>query len=210
MNDAAAPEISQFVPGWSTSIFGSFTSVPWEATSGAEDMISSQVAQLGSDYRIESGIAVHETATVERSAVLKRPIIIGANAFIAANSYLRGGVFIDAGCIVGPSCELKTTFMFSGSKVAHLSFVGDSIIGSRANIEAGATVANYRNECEDKIIRIRWNNDILKTGVHKFGALIGDDTKIGANAVVAPGALLKKRTIVPRLSLIDQSPAMCN
>jgi bifunctional N-acetylglucosamine-1-phosphate-uridyltransferase/glucosamine-1-phosphate-acetyltransferase GlmU-like protein len=97
--------------------------------------------------------------------------------------------------------------MFSGAKIAHVSFVGDSIIGSRANIEAGAIVANYRNELEDKLIRIRWNGQVIETGVDKFGALIGDDARVGANAVIAPGALLDKKTVVRRASLLDQFPS---
>ena len=136
--------------------------------------------------------------------MLKGPIILGANAFVAANAYLRGGVFLDQGCIVGPNCELKTTFMFAGSKVAHLSFVGDSIVGAGVNIEAGAIVANYRNEFVDKLIFVVRQGSTIPTGVEKFGALIGDEVRIGANAVIAPGALLDRLTIVPRLQLVDQ------
>jgi acetyltransferase-like isoleucine patch superfamily enzyme len=45
----------------------------------------------------------------------------------------------------------------------------------------------------------------LETGVEKFGALVGDRTRIGANAVVAPGAILAPAMVVKRLSLIDQA-----
>ncbi len=94
--------------------------------------------------------------------------------------------------------------MFAGSKIAHLNFVGDSIIGSDVNIEAGAVIANYRNELDDKTIRIAFEGDVIDTGVTKFGALIGDGARIGANAVVAPGALLKPGRKVGRLQLEDQ------
>ncbi|MFN0022908.1 MAG: transferase, partial [Parvularculaceae bacterium] len=110
---------------------------------------------------------------------------------------------------VGPACELKSVFMLKGSKVAHLSFVGDSIIGAGANIEAGAMIANYRNECAEKRIRISVGGAVIDTGVDKFGAVIGDGARIGANAVIAPGALIAPGTIVPRLSLVDQAPAKC-
>ncbi|MGB3470400.1 MAG: transferase [Erythrobacter sp.] len=206
MNNTGAPLIELFISDWSASAFGASACVPWEATSYAQKLILDRIEQLDSSYRIENQVAVHRSATVEPSAILKGPVVVEPGAFVAANCYLRGGVFVARDCIVGPSCELKSTFMFSGSKIAHLSFVGDSIIGSRANIEAGATIANYRNECEDKAIRINWSGSILETGVEKFGAVIGDDAKIGANAVVAPGALLNRHTIVPRLGLIDQSP----
>lgn len=207
MQNEISPTISDFVDSWPSSAFGSATTLPWEATQQAERLVIAQIDHLDADYEVSGAVAVHVTARVEDRAVIKGPVIIGPNAFVAANAYLRGGVFIANDCIVGPSCELKTTFMFSGSKIAHLSFVGDSIIGSRANIEAGAIIANYRNELEDKLIRIQSNGQVIETGVDKFGALIGDDARVGANAVIAPGALLDKKTIVRRASLLDQSPS---
>ena len=138
--------------------------------------------------------------------VLKPPIIVGPNCLVAAGAYLRGGVFLDENCIVGPGSELKTSFMFGGSKLAHLNFVGDSILGGDVNVEAGAMLANYRNECEDKSIRFQRGDVLVETGVTKFGALVGDGSRIGANAVIAPGAILEPATKVPRLALVDQRP----
>ena len=199
-------KISDFISGWQKSYFGHFTNTPWEATRKAEAIIAEAIGSLKSEYKVHGDIAIHVSAVVEQGAVLKGPIILEANAFVAANAYLRGGVFLDQGCIVGPNCELKTTFMFAGSKVAHLSFVGDSIIGAGANIEAGAIVANYRNELVDKSILIVRQGSTIATGVEKFGALIGDEVRIGANAVIAPGALLDRLTVVRRLGLVDQHP----
>lgn len=87
------------------------------------------------------------------------------------------------------------------SKAAHLNFIGDSIIGSDVNLEAGSMVANYRNELSDKTIRIVQGDQVIDTGVEKFGALIGDGTRVGANAVVAPGAVLNRDARPPRLVL---------
>src|SRR5262249_52825454 len=107
-------------------------------------------------------------------------------------------------CVIGPNAELKTSFLFRGAKLAHLNFVGDSILGEAVNVEAGAVIANRRNECEDRRIRIRVGRDVIDTGVETFGALVGDRSRIGANAVVAPGALLAPDSVVPRLALVDQ------
>ena len=179
---------------------------PWDITERAEAIIRRATGAL-SGYTVTDGVAVHRKATIETGAVLKSPAIVGPDCFIASGAYLRGGVFLDEGCVVGPSCELKSTFMLGASKVAHLSFVGDSIIGAGANIEAGAMIANYRNERDDKRIRILHDGAVIDTGVEKFGALIGDSARIGANAVIAPGALIRPGAVIPRLSLLDQSPA---
>jgi len=177
---------------------------PWDITSDADAIIRKMLSVL-SGYRVQDSVAIHKSTIVENGAIIKAPAIIGPECLVASGAYLRGGVFLDEGSIVGPSCEIKSTFMLAGSKVAHLSFVGDSIIGAGANIEAGAIIANYRNECDDKRIRIAFDGNIIDTGVEKFGALVGDGARIGANAVIAPGALIRPGAVVPRLSLVDQS-----
>ncbi len=161
---------------------------------------------LAEEYERQGDAAVHRTATVEPGALIKGPAVVGPDCFVASSALLRGGVFLAQGCIVGPGCELKSSFMLAGSKIAHLNFVGDSILGARVNCEAGSMVANYRNERDDKRIRIAWGGRVIDTGVDKFGALLGDGVRLGANAVVAPGALLAPGSIVPRLGLVDQAP----
>lgn len=198
--------ISDFVRDWSKCAFASSIIEPWAATQNAPKLIGAAIGRLPSGYSIAEGIAVHASATIETGAILKAPVLVGPNCFVASGAYLRGGVFLDRGCIVGPACELKTTYMFEGAKVAHLSFVGDSILGAGVNIEAGAMIANYRNEFDDRHIRIVHEKTVIETGVEKFGALVGDDARIGANAVIAPGALIAPGFRLARLSKIDQHP----
>ena len=71
------------------------------------------------------------------------------------------------------------------------------IIGNDVNIEAGAILANYRNELRDKRIRIFRAEMVIDTGVDNFGALIGDHARIGANAVLAPGSIVNLATVYP-------------
>lgn len=196
----------QYVAAWATSPFAHVDLAPWQIVQQAEELIRAAIAELETEYVAIDEFAVHESSIVEEGVVLKGPGIVGPCCLIAAGSYLRGGVFMGEGCIIGPSSELKTSFMFSGSKLAHLNFVGDSIIGSGVNVEAGAIIANYRNELEDKTIRIFHEGESIETGVVKFGSLVGDNARIGANAVVAPGALITPGYKVGRLQLLDQYP----
>jgi NDP-sugar pyrophosphorylase family protein len=200
--------ISSFIEPWRTSSFAVNDQAPWHLVGNIEALLRQQIAGLDSSYTCVEDIAVHHSAIIEAGAVIKGPTIIGPNCFIAAGAYLRGGVYLEQDCIIGPSSELKTSVMFAGSKLAHMNFVGDSIIGADVNIEAGAVIANHRNEREDRNIRIVYHGQVIDTGVSKFGALVGDGSRIGANAVIAPGALLEPASIVDRLQLIDQSPEM--
>jgi len=177
---------------------------PWALVAQAPAIVRQLLAQLSADaYVIHDEIAIHRTATVESGALLKGPLIIGAHCFIASGSLLRAGCWVDAQCIIGPGAELKTSFVFSGSKLAHFNFVGDSVLGHGVNLEAGSIVANYRNEREDKEVQVRINGQLQRTGCDKFGALLGDQCRIGANAVLAPGAVLAPASVVGRGQVFD-------
>lgn len=178
---------------------------PWRLTAEAEAIVSRLLAELPiGDFVLAGGIALHRTATIEMGAILKPPAIVGARAFVAAGAYVRGGVWLDEACSVGPGSEVKSSFLFRSSRLAHFNFVGDSILGADVNLEAGSVIANHRNDRTDREIRVRIADRVIRTGVDKFGALIGDGARIGANAVLAPGTLIARHQVVGRLVLIDQ------
>lgn len=182
---------------------------PWKICDDAAALVRKAIPALGGSYRLRrDGIAVHETATIEDGAVLKPPCIIGAKCFVAAYAYLRDGVWLGDGVTVGPSVEIKSSLIGPNSSAAHFNFVGNSILGAGVNLEAGAILANYRNESADKEIVCVIDGVATRTGCEKFGALVGDGCRIGANAVLAPGTILSRGTVVPRLKLIDQAAEM--
>jgi UDP-N-acetylglucosamine diphosphorylase / glucose-1-phosphate thymidylyltransferase / UDP-N-acetylgalactosamine diphosphorylase / glucosamine-1-phosphate N-acetyltransferase / galactosamine-1-phosphate N-acetyltransferase len=178
--------------------------LPWMIPSKISGILSEKIKNLNDSYRIEGNIAIHKTAVLEENITLKGPIIISANCFIAANCYLRQGVYLGENVTVGPGCEIKSSLVFPDSALAHFNFVGDSLLGSNVNLEAGAVIANHFNENVSKEIVVLVGGKDVNTGIEKFGALIGDKTRIGANAVLSPGTLLGKDTIVNRLQLINQ------
>jgi bifunctional N-acetylglucosamine-1-phosphate-uridyltransferase/glucosamine-1-phosphate-acetyltransferase GlmU-like protein len=180
--------------------------IPWDFPASLATFISSLLKNISSaDFLIRDQIAIHKSASVEVGAIIKGAAIVGENCFVASSALLRGGVILSRDVIIGPGVEVKTSFFGVGSKAAHLNFVGDSVVGHRVNIEAGAMLANYRNEFEKSEIHCNINGRIIQTGVEKFGSLVGDDSKIGANAVLAPGTLLPPKTIIRRLQLVDQT-----
>ncbi|RDV15057.1 LpxA family transferase [Pontibacter diazotrophicus] len=196
--------IDDYVAGFSRIFAAQKDTLPWLVPQILPDILDEMITELEKSYTVTDGIAIHHSATVEKGVVLKAPVIVSENCFIGAHAYLRGGVFLGKGTTVGTGCEVKTSIIMQNSAVAHFNFVGDSIIGSNVNFEAGAVVANHFNERNDKQIRVVLNGDITDTNVIKFGALVGDNCKIGANAVLSPGTILAKDTIVKRLELVEQ------
>lgn len=169
------------------------------------EITSKKINALNDDYIIKGSVAIHKSAIVEEHVIMKGPVIISANSFIGAHAYLRGGVFLGEHVSIGPGCEVKSSFIMPQSALAHFNFVGDSIIGSQVNMEAGSIIANHHNDREDKVIVVNINGKINKTDVEKFGALVGDHSKIGANAVLSPGTILTPKSIVGRLELVNQT-----
>ena len=179
---------------------------PWKIIENLCETVSRLIETLGDEYHVEDGVAIHHTAVIGHNVTIKAPAIISAHCFVGSNSYLRNGVYLAPHAKVGISCEVKTSVMLEGSAVAHFNFIGDSIIGHQVNIEAGDILANHYNEREDDTVYVCHEGQRICTQLSKFGSVVGDGCRIGANAVLSPGTLLKPQTIVRRLQLIEQDP----
>jgi UDP-N-acetylglucosamine diphosphorylase / glucose-1-phosphate thymidylyltransferase / UDP-N-acetylgalactosamine diphosphorylase / glucosamine-1-phosphate N-acetyltransferase / galactosamine-1-phosphate N-acetyltransferase len=178
--------------------------LPWTIVGSIQNVLSQKLKMLSSEFKIANDVAIHKKAQIEENVTLKGPIIISAGCFIGAHAYLRGGVFLGEKSIVGPGCEIKSSLIMSGSALAHFNFVGDSLVGSYVNMEAGSVIANHYNERIDKTIFVMINKKKIQIDSTKFGALVGDHTKIGANAVLSPGTIMPAESVVKRLELVEQ------
>src|SRR5687768_9501663 len=178
--------------------------MPWDITNNLSAIILQLIETCDNDYILNDGVAVHKTAVIEQNVVLKPPVLIGENVSVGANAYVRGPVLLDKGVHIGAGCEIKQSMIFSDTAIAHFNYIGNSIIGSNVNFEAGSIAANHFNERDDKIISVVIEGKRINTGVTKFGALVGDGCRIGANAVLSPATLLRKNHVVKRLELIEQ------
>jgi bifunctional N-acetylglucosamine-1-phosphate-uridyltransferase/glucosamine-1-phosphate-acetyltransferase GlmU-like protein len=177
---------------------------PWQAVEHIEDVIREIMPSLGSDYDVKDGVAIHKNARVDPTAAIHAPAILGQNCLVGPHTLLRSGVYVGANSSIGPGCEIKHALIGENTALAHFNFVGDSIIGNGVNFEAGSITANHYNERDNKIIFALWDGKTIKTNVTKFGACIGDDCKVGANAVTSPGTILTPKSVVRRLELVEQ------
>ncbi len=124
---------------------------------------------------------VEDGALVEHS--VGRGAEVGPNATVGPYSYLRPGTRLESESKVGAFCEVKNTSVGAGSKVPHLSYVGDAKIGQGANLGAGTITANYdgRNKNRTEI------GDGAFTGVNTSlvaPVKIGEGSYLGAGSVV--------------------------
>ena len=151
--------------------------------------------EIGSDCVIGPSADLLDTmvgdgAHVEHS--VGRGAVVGEGVTVGPYSFLRPGTVLEAGSKVGAYCEIKNTRVGKGSKVPHLSYIGDTQIGEGANLGAGTITANYDGENKS-----RTNiGDGAFTGVNTnliAPVTIGADSYTGAGSVVSkdvpPGRL---------------------
>ena len=138
------------------------------------------------DSTLEDDIFVGK-GTVIKNSVIEGPAYIGNNCRIGPHAYIRPGTIIGDNSEIGRT-EIKNSIIFSGVKSHHISYIGDSIIGSNVNIAVGVNILNLRHDKREVIIKI--NNKKFSTGMIKFGAIIGDNCKIGGNCSISPGTLI--------------------
>ncbi|WP_228520526.1 DapH/DapD/GlmU-related protein [Flavobacterium sp. CSZ] len=196
--------IDHFIENFSKTFTNLSPSEPWNITNDLKAIIEKMILNLGDDYIIQDNIAIHKSATIENNVTIKKPAIIGKNCYISANAYFREGVYLDQSVKIGLGCEIKSSIICSNTAIAHFNYIGNSIIGRNINFEAGSIAANHYNERANKKISVLYDAKIIETNSDKFGSLVGDNSRIGANAVLSPVTILVKNSIVKRLELIEQ------
>ena len=139
-------------------------------------------------------VFIGRDTVIEPGVYIKGPAWIGPNCQIRHGAYIRENVIIGAGSVIGNSCEIKNSFLFNSCQAPHFNYVGDSILGAKVHLAAGVIVSNLK--LTGDFITLRVGDEVLSTGLRKFGALIGDGVEIGCNAVINPGAILGRRSLI--------------
>ncbi|MCP4523219.1 MAG: glucose-1-phosphate thymidylyltransferase, partial [Candidatus Gracilibacteria bacterium] len=118
---------------------------------------------------------------------------IGKNSSIGPHSYIRGETVIGQDCKIGNAVEVKNSCFGNNTNAAHLSYIGDSILGNSINIGGGFSSANLRHD--NKNIRVMVQNKLIDSGKRKLGAIIGDNVKTGINSSTMPGRIIDTGTM---------------
>lgn len=167
----------------------------WDALTKINSFIKDQSkGEHKSSYKNIADVFVGKGAVIEDTAVIKGPCIVGENSYIGPAAFIRENCLIGNNVHIGHGVEVKSSIILNEAHIAHLNYVGDSIIGNKVNIGAGAILANFR--FDGKTIMIRFNEESIDTRLSKFGAIVGDGCKIGVNSVLNPGTILGKNSIV--------------
>ena len=142
---------------------------------------------------VKENVWIHKTAKVFDSAYIEGPCIIGANTQVRQCAFIRGSALVGENCVIGNSCELKNVIIFDNVEVPHFNYVGDSVLGFHAHMGAGSITSNVR--ADRQLVKIHAEQDI-ETNLKKVGAFLGDYVEVGCNAVLNPGTVIGKNSII--------------
>jgi bifunctional N-acetylglucosamine-1-phosphate-uridyltransferase/glucosamine-1-phosphate-acetyltransferase GlmU-like protein len=131
---------------------------------------------------------------VEAGALINGPTYIDSGSDVRQGAYLRGGCLIGKNCVIGHTTEIKNSAMLDEAKAGHFAYLGDSILGNRVNLGAGAKLANLPFNPRPFIFNL--NGIIYQCTRKKLGAIIGDDCQSGCNSVINPGVILSKNSLI--------------
>ncbi|WP_283674342.1 DapH/DapD/GlmU-related protein [Butyricicoccus sp. Marseille-Q5471] len=125
-------------------------------------------AVIGPNSILEKAV-IGAGTTVNNSQVYESTV--GKNVTVGPFAYIRPQCVVGDGCRIGDFVELKKSTIGNGTKVSHLTYIGDATVGERVNFGCGTVVVNY-------------------DGYHKYQTVIGDDCFIGCNTnLVSPVSL---------------------
>lgn len=171
-------------------------SYPWEVL----PEIGAFVVKLGQSLseeeyeRAGKDVWIARDATVAPTASITGPAIIDHGAEIRHCAFIRGKAIIGKNCVVGNSVEVKNAILFDNAQVPHFNYVGDSVLGYRAHMGAGAVTSNVKSD--KSLVTVRTDDRIIATNLRKFGAMLGDYVEIGCNSVLCPGVVIGRGTTV--------------
>ena len=181
-------------------------SYPWDMLEAnhwileSEKSVSKGTVEKG--VHVAGSVVLEEGSVVKAGSYLEGPIHVGKRCQVGPNSYLRPYSTLGDEVKVGAGCEVKNSIVMANTRIPHLSYIGDSIIGEDCSFGAGTITANLRfDEAEVKTkVRGAWVN----SGRKKFGAVIGDHVRTGINVSTIPGVKIGQGAWIGPGAIVDR------
>ena len=163
---------------------------PWEALPKIGDFIkklgptldSGIFEKRGEDIWIARSVKIYVTATITG------PLIIDEDTEVRPGAFIRGNAIVGKNCVVGNSTELKNVVLFNNVQVPHYNYVGDSVLGYKSHMGAGSITSNVKSD--KTLVVVKDGKEEIKTGLKKFGAMLGNFVEVGCNSVLNPGTVV--------------------
>ena len=166
---------------------------PWDILTANEILLREQAPQILGEIEagamLKGAVSVGLGSIIRSGAYIQGPVLIGQDCDIGPNCYIRPTTCIGDRVRVGNAVEVKNSAIMNGSKIGHLSYVGDSVIGEGCNFGAGTICSNLRHD--RKNIKSYVKGERVDSGRRKLGAVMGDNVMTGINTSIYPGTVIE-------------------
>ena len=184
----------------------------WDALKRLSDYIDSALKPgiygtvMPGAYLADDRIYLGKGTVVEPGAYIAGPTIIGDNCAVRQGAYVRGNALTGDHCVIGHTSELKAAILLNHAAAPHFNYVGDSVLGYRAHMGAGAVTSNVKSD--KSLVTVRTDDRVIATNLRKFGAMLGDRVEVGCGSVLNPGTVIgHDSNIYPLFSVRGVVPA---
>jgi len=162
---------------------------PWHIHSVFKYLFGKAEKKIAKSAKIAKGaiingeVIIGENVRVFDGAVINVPCYIGDDTIVATNALVRDSN-VGKNCVIGYSTEVARSFL--GDEVwTHSNYIGDSVIGNNVSFGAGTVTGNLR--LDEKNVQVYYEGKKIDAHTNKFGAIIGNDVRVGVNTSLMPG-----------------------
>lgn len=183
---------------------------PWEALARVTPLLNELVEKnnvkinngtLGEFVSLKGNYIIGEGTEIHSNVSIEGPVIIGKNCTIQSGALIRPGCIIGDNCVIGHGAEIKHSILQNKCKVQSMTFAGDSIIGKSTRVGSGTILANRRFDQKNITVKNSLGEKV-DTQTDFFGAIVGDNSRLGANCTTLPGSFIGAYTwILPTVQV---------
>jgi bifunctional UDP-N-acetylglucosamine pyrophosphorylase/glucosamine-1-phosphate N-acetyltransferase len=162
---------------------------PWDLLVANEQLLRGLRGEIRGEVepgaRVGENVHVGEGTLIRSGSYILGPTYIGRDCDIGPNCFIRPYTSIGDDVRIGNAVEVKNSIIMDHTNVGHLSYVGDSIIGSHCNLGAGTIIANLR--LDEEPVGMMMERRLVSSGRRKLGAVIADNVRTGINCTINVG-----------------------
>ncbi len=189
-------------------IFYRFT-YPWEFLDAVLDLLQNEIrkpiiskkASVAKTAIIEGSCIIEDNVVIDDFAKLKGPVYIGKGSFIGMGSLIRNSM-LNYNTNIGFNCEIAKTYFAGNTKISHHNVILDSIIGK--NVWFGGYSGTANVLLTRKNIYYKIKGKLLDTGRDHFGAVVSNNSSIGASVIILPGRQVPPDSIIPAGTVFEK------
>jgi bifunctional UDP-N-acetylglucosamine pyrophosphorylase/glucosamine-1-phosphate N-acetyltransferase len=181
-------------------------SYPWDMLEANEWILQSPkpvtYGTIEKGVHISGSVVLEGGSVVKAGSYLEGPVHVGKRCQVGPNAYLRPYSSLGDDVKVGAGCEIKNSIVMKNTRIPHLSYVGDSILGEACSLGAGTITANLR--FDEAQIKSKVRGSWVDSGRKKLGAVLGDGVKTGINVSTFPGVKIGRGAWIGPGAIVDK------